>query len=53
MLDDVARLEHAYAQRMVRQAVQLIEPAFIIAFGGLVALVASALLQALYGIRPT
>jgi hypothetical protein len=32
--------------------VRLIEPLLIIMFGGLVALVASALLQALYSVRP-
>ena len=53
MLEEASRLEHASAQRLVRHAVQLIEPAFIILFGGLVGLVAAALLQALYGIRPT
>jgi len=52
MLAEAGRLEHADAERLVRAAVQLIEPAFILAFGGLVALVAAALLQALYGVRP-
>lgn len=53
MFLEAARIEHASAQRLVRSAVQLIEPAFILGFGGIVALVAAALLQALYGVRPT
>jgi type II secretory pathway component PulF len=32
--------------------VRLLEPAMIVAFGGIVALVAAALLQALYSVRP-
>jgi general secretion pathway protein F len=52
MLLEAARIEHAAAERMVRSTVQLVEPAFILAFGGLVALVAAALLQALYAVRP-
>jgi general secretion pathway protein F len=52
MLVEAARIEHAGAERLVRGAVQLIEPGFILAFGGLVALVAAALLQALYAVRP-
>jgi general secretion pathway protein F len=53
MFTEAARLEHATAQRLVRASVQLIEPAFIMLFGGVVALIAAALLQALYGVRPT
>ena len=52
MLREAGRLEHASAERLVRTTVQLIEPAFIVSFGGLVGLVAAALLQALYGVRP-
>lgn len=53
MFVEAARIEHAHAQRLVRAVVQLIEPIFILLFGGIVALVAAALLQALYGVRPT
>jgi general secretion pathway protein F len=52
MFTEAARIEHANAERLVRRSVQLIEPTFILLFGGLVALVAAALLQALYGVRP-
>jgi general secretion pathway protein F len=53
MFLEAARIEHAAAERLVRRTVQLVEPAFILAFGGLVALVAAALLQALYSVRPS
>jgi type II secretory pathway component PulF len=38
---------------MVKSAVRLLEPSLILVFGGLVALVAAALLQAIYSVRPT
>lgn len=40
------------AERGLRTAVGLIEPLLIVLFGGLVAFVAMALLQAVYGLRP-
>jgi general secretion pathway protein F len=40
------------AERGLRSLVTLLEPALIIAFGGLVAFVAMALLQAVYSLRP-
>jgi general secretion pathway protein F len=52
MLSEAGRLEQHNAERLIRNAVHLVEPAFILGFGGLVALVAAALLQALYGVRP-
>lgn len=52
MLAHAARLEEERAQRQVRIAVRLLEPSLILVFGGLVALVASALLQAVYSVRP-
>ncbi|HSC31455.1 MAG TPA: type II secretion system F family protein [Gemmatimonadaceae bacterium] len=53
MLAHAARLENERATQRVRAAVRLLEPALILAFGGLVALVAAALLQAIYSVRPT
>ena len=53
MLAHAARLENERATHRVRAAVRLLEPALILAFGGLVALVAAALLQAIYSVRPT
>jgi type II secretory pathway component PulF len=40
------------AERGLKTLVTLVEPALIVAFGGLVAFVAAALLQAVYSIRP-
>jgi general secretion pathway protein F len=53
MLAHAARLEVERAEQMVKSAVRLLEPGLILAFGGLVALVAAALLQAIYSVRPT
>jgi general secretion pathway protein F len=53
MLSHAAALERERSESMVRSAVRLLEPALILAFGGLVALVAAALLQAIYSVRPT
>ena len=53
MLAHAARLENERATERVRAAVRLLEPMLILAFGGLVALVAAALLQAIYSVRPT
>ncbi len=52
MLAHASRLETERAERMVRSAVRMLEPTLILAFAGLVALVAAALLQAVYGVRP-
>jgi len=40
------------AERGLRTFVTLLEPAMILAFGGLIAFVAAALLQAVYSMRP-
>jgi type II secretory pathway component PulF len=40
------------SERALRTLVTLLEPALIVAFGGLVAFVAAALLQAVYSVRP-
>ena len=40
------------AERGLKTLVTLVEPALIVMFGGLVAFVAAALLQAVYAIRP-
>jgi len=47
-----ADLEEETAERRIRAAVALIEPVVVVAFAAAVAFVASALLQAIYGIRP-
>jgi general secretion pathway protein F len=52
MLAHAARIEAARAEQRVRSLVRVLEPAMIVAFGGVVALVAAALLQAVYSVRP-
>lgn len=53
MLAHAGRIESAHAAHRLQALVRVIEPALIIAFGGLVAVVAAALLQAMYSLRPT
>jgi general secretion pathway protein F len=53
MLRHAAKLEQQRADRLVRGAVRLLEPSLILLFAGIVALVAAALLQAVYAVRPT
>ena len=53
MLSRGSVLEAERARRLVSGAVKLLEPALILMFGGIVAFVAAALLQAVYSVRPT
>lgn len=52
VLRKAADLEESRAERTLRVLVSLLEPALIIAFAGMVAFVAAALLQAVYSVRP-
>jgi general secretion pathway protein F len=52
MLDFAARLERARAERLTRTAVRLIEPLLIVGLALAVAVVAAAMLQAVYAVRP-
>jgi type II secretory pathway component PulF len=52
MLGHAAHMERERATRSIQTFVSLLEPALIVIFGGMVALVAAALLQALYSVRP-
>lgn len=52
MLSHAAALENERATQLVKNAVRLLEPTLLLLFGGLVAVVAAALLQALYSVRP-
>jgi len=52
MLIQGATLERHKAEQQVSTAVRLIEPSLILAFGAAIALVASALFQAMYAVRP-
>ena len=53
MLAFGSRMERARSERLMKTAVRLIEPALILVFAGIVALVAAALLQAVYAVRPS
>jgi general secretion pathway protein F len=52
MLIYAAKLDRERVQTELRGFMRLVEPAMILAFGGLVALVAASLLQAVYAVRP-
>ena len=52
MLVHAAKIEDDRAQHLVRSVVRLLEPVLIVVFGGIVAVVAAALLQAVYSVRP-
>ena len=51
MLVHAAKIERERAAQAVRSAVRLIEPGMIVIFGGVIALVAASLLQAIYSVR--
>jgi len=53
MLWHASKLESEQTERILRGAVRLLEPGLIIVFGAMVALVAAALLQAIYSVRAT
>jgi type II secretory pathway component PulF len=52
MLAHAAAIEADRSERAIRSIVGLLEPALILGFGGLVAFIAAALLQAVYAVRP-
>ena len=52
MLSHASRLEADQATARVRRIVRLLEPTMILVFAAMVALVAAALLQAVYAVRP-
>jgi general secretion pathway protein F len=53
MLDHAARIEQQRADRIVRTGVRMLEPMLLLTFASVVALIAAALLQAIYSVRPT
>jgi type II secretory pathway component PulF len=53
LLTKAAELEQREAERRLQTLVTLLEPVLILAFAGLVAFVAAALLQAVYSLRPS
>ena len=52
MLAHAAKLERERATQIVKTLVRFVEPGLIVAFGALIAFIASALLQAIYSVRP-
>ncbi len=52
MLSHAARIEQQRADRVVRAAVRMLEPMLLLTFASVVALIAAALLQAIYSVRP-
>lgn len=52
MFAHAAKLERDLADRKLHAAVHMLEPGLILVFGGVVAVVAAALLQAIYSVRP-
>jgi general secretion pathway protein F len=52
MLAHASRLERERALAWTRGMVRVLEPGLILIFGGIIAVVAAALLQAVYGVRP-
>lgn len=52
MLAHAAKIERERAAQSVRGMVRLLEPSMIVVLGGIVALVAASLLQAIYSVRP-
>jgi type II secretory pathway component PulF len=53
MLEHAARLEQQRVDRLLRASIRMLEPVLLLAFASVVALVAAALLQAIYSVRPT
>jgi general secretion pathway protein F len=53
MLEHAARLEQQRVDRLLRAAIRMLEPMLLLTFASVVALVAAALLQAIYSVRPT
>lgn len=53
MLSHAARIEQQAADTVVKTAVRMLEPILLLTFASVVALVAAALLQAIYSVRPT
>jgi general secretion pathway protein F len=53
MLGHAARLESNHALQRLKRMIRLLEPGIILVFGGIVLAVAAALLQAIYGLRPS
>jgi type II secretory pathway component PulF len=53
MLSHAAKIEQKRVDQIVRTSVRMLEPILLLTFASVVALVAAALLQAIYSVRPT
>jgi type II secretory pathway component PulF len=53
MLAHAARIEQQRADRTIRTLVKMLEPTLLLTFASVVALIAAALLQAIYSVRPS
>jgi general secretion pathway protein F len=53
MLTHAAKIEQQGADQVVKTAVRMLEPVLLLTFASVVALIAAALLQAIYSVRPT
>jgi type II secretory pathway component PulF len=53
MLSHAAKIEQKRVDQIVKAAVRMLEPILLLTFASVVALVAAALLQAIYSVRPT
>jgi type II secretory pathway component PulF len=53
MLSHAARIEQQRADRILQTGVRMLEPVLLLCFASIVALIAAALLQAIYSVRPT
>lgn len=52
MLTHAAKIEQQGADQVVKMAVRMLEPILLLTFASVVALIAAALLQAIYSVRP-
>jgi general secretion pathway protein F len=52
MLAQAARVESGHALQALQRFTRVLEPVLILVFGGIVMVVAAALMQAMYGLRP-
>jgi type II secretory pathway component PulF len=53
MLGHAAKIEQKRVDQIVKTSVRMLEPVLLLTFASVVALVAAALLQAIYSVRPT
>jgi len=53
MLAHAARIEQQRADRTIRTLVRMLEPTLLLTFASVVAIIAAALLQAIYSVRPS